>query len=120
GGRHGRMLFGWGPGAADATRRYAEELVALAPDVNLAPTSVVVAALQRANRTVPIVFTSVIDPVGAGFVATLAKPGGNMTGFAAFEYGISGKWLELLKEIAPGIKRGAALRGAAIASAIGH
>ena len=88
-----------------------EELVALAPGVILAPTSAVVAALQRATRAVPIVFTSVIDPVGAGFVANLARPGGNTTGFAAFEYGISGKWLALLKEIAPGIKRAAVLRG---------
>jgi putative tryptophan/tyrosine transport system substrate-binding protein len=79
-----------------------------------------VAALQRATRTVPIVFTSVIDPVGAGFVANLARPGGNMTGFAAFEYGLSGKWLALLKEIAPGITRAAVLRDPAIAAGIGQ
>ena len=119
-GRNARIDIRWGAGDAERYRRYAEELVALAPDVILAPTSAVVAALQRATRTVPIVFTSVIDPVGAGFVANLARPGGNMTGFAAFEYGISGKWLALLKEIAPGIKRAAVLRDAAIAAGIGQ
>jgi len=96
------------------------ELVALEPDVILAPTSGVVTTLQRTTRTIPIVFTSVIDPVGAGFVANLARPGGNMTGFAAFEYGLSGKWLALLKEIAPDIRRAAVLRDPAIASGIGQ
>jgi putative ABC transport system substrate-binding protein len=112
--------YSLGAGDAERYRRYAEELVALAPGVILAPTSAVVAALQRATRAVPIVFTSVIDPVGAGFVANLARPGGNTTGFAAFEYGISGKWLALLKEIAPGIKRAAVLRDATIAAGIGQ
>jgi putative ABC transport system substrate-binding protein len=115
-----RIDIRWGAGDAERYYRYAAELVALAPDVILAPTSAVVATLQRATRTVPIVFTSVIDPVGAGFVANLARPGGNMTGFAAFEYGLSGKWLALLKEIAPGIRRAAVLRDAAIAAGIGQ
>src|SRR5262245_14190254 len=120
-GRNARIDMRWGSGDAERYRRYAQELVALAPDVILAPTGAVVAALQRATRTVPIVFTSVIDPVGAGFVANLARPGGNMTGFAAFEYGISGKWwLALLKEIAPGIQRAAVRRDAAIAAGIGQ
>jgi len=119
-GRNARIDIRWGAGDTERYRQYAEELVALAPDVILAPTSTVVAALQRATRTIPIVFTSVIDPVGAGFVANLARPGGNTTGFAAFEYGISGKWLALLKEIAPGIKRAAVLRDAAIAAGIGQ
>jgi ABC-type uncharacterized transport system substrate-binding protein len=119
-GRNARIDIRWGGGDAERYSRYAEELVALAPGVILAPTSAVVAALQRATRAVPIVFTSVIDPVGAGFVANLARPGGNMTGFAAFEYGVSAKWLALLKEIAPGIKRAAVLRDPAIAAGIGQ
>jgi putative ABC transport system substrate-binding protein len=118
--QNARIDVRWGAGDADRYRRYAAELVALTPDVILAPTSAVVATLQQATRTVPIVFTSVIDPVGAGFVANLARPGGNMTGFAAFEYGLSGKWVALLKEIAPGIKRAAVLRDATIAAGIGQ
>ena len=102
-------------------RRHAAELVALAPDVILAATgTATVAPLLQATRTVPIVFAVVIDPVGAGFVASLARPGGNATGFTIFEYGMSGKWLELLKEIAPGVTRAAVLRDAAIASGIGQ
>lgn len=84
-----------------ASDRSAEELVALAPDVILASASVSVATLQKITRSVPIVFANVIDPVGAGFVASLARPGGNTTGFSAFEYSLSGKWLELLREISP-------------------
>jgi ABC-type uncharacterized transport system substrate-binding protein len=119
--RHNALIdVRWGAGDAERYSRYAAELVALTPDVILAPTSVVVATLQRATHTVPIVFTSVIDPVGAGFVSSLARPGGNMTGFAAFEYGLSGKWLALLKEIAPSIKRAAVLRDPAIAAGIGQ
>ena len=95
--------------------RYAAELVGLAPDVILAPGSASVAALQQASRSAPIVFANVVDPVGAGFVASLAQPGGNATGFTAFEYGISGKWLELLKEIAPHTTRAAVLRDPALA-----
>jgi putative ABC transport system substrate-binding protein len=98
----------------------AAELVALAPDVILASSSPAVAALQQATRPVPIVFVNIVDPVGAGFVDSLAQPGGNVTGFTAYEYGISAKWLELLKEIAPQLKRVAVLRDAAIASGIGQ
>jgi len=106
---------------ADNIRRHAAELVALAPDVILAATgTLTVAPLLQATRTVPIVFVLVVDPVGAGFVASLAKPGGNATGFTIFEYGMSGKWLELLKEIAPGVRRAAVLRDPAIASGIGQ
>ena len=83
-------------------RKYAAELVALAPDVILAVGTAALAPLLQATRTVPIVFVNVADPVGAGFVESLARPGGNATGFMQFEYGLSGKWLELLKEIAPG------------------
>lgn len=114
--RNARIDIRWGAGDAERYHRYAVELVALEPDVILAPTGGVVATLQRTTRTVPIVFTSVTDPVGAGFVANLARPGGNMTGFAAFEYGLSGKWLALLKEIAPDIRRAAVLRDPAIAA----
>src|SRR5713101_7926568 len=106
---------------ADDIRRHAAELVALAPDVILAATgTATVAPLLQATRTVPIVFVTVIDPVGAGFVASLARPGGNATGFTTFEYGMSGKWLELLKEIAPSMTRAAVLRDPAIASGIGQ
>ena len=96
----------------DALRRYAEELVGLAPDIILGTGSPTVVALQRATRTVPIVFVLVADPVGAGFVETLARPGGNATGFTPFEYGIGGKWLELIREILPSLKRVAVLREA--------
>jgi len=118
--RNVRIDVRWGAGDAERYHRYAVELVALEPDVILAPTGGVVTTLRRTTRTIPIVFTSVIDPVGAGFVANLARPGGNMTGFAAFEYGLSGKWLALLKEIAPDIRRAAVLRDPAIASGIGQ
>jgi putative ABC transport system substrate-binding protein len=110
----------WGAADADRYRRYAAELVALAPDVILAITSPVVAAVQQATRTVPIVFANVIDPVGAGFVANLAQPGGNATGFALYEYGISGKWLALLKEIAPNVTRAAVVRDPSTAAGIGQ
>ena len=90
----------WGADDPERYRRQAAELVALAPDVLIAPTSFTLAPLQRATRSIPIVFMGVIDPVGGGFVASLAKPGGNTTGFVAFEYTIGAKWLELLKEIA--------------------
>src|SRR4029079_13246797 len=93
---------------------------ALAPDVILASGGQVVAPLLSATRTVPIVFTQTPDPVGAGFVDSLARPGGNVTGFTIFEYGISGKWLELLKQMAPGVTRAAVLRDATIASGIGQ
>jgi ABC-type uncharacterized transport system substrate-binding protein len=109
----------WGAGDVDRYRRYAAELVALAPDVILAVTSVVVAALQRETRSVPIVFVGVIDPIGAGLVAGLARPGGNTTGFTIFEYGLSPKWLALLKEIAPHVTRAAVIRDPTSAPQIG-
>jgi ABC-type uncharacterized transport system substrate-binding protein len=106
---------------ADDIRKHAAELVALAPDVLVAGGgTATVAPLLQATRTVPIVFTVVIDPVGAGFVASLAHPGGNATGFTVYEYSMSGKWLELLKEIAPRVTRVAVLRDPAIASGIGQ
>ena len=101
-------------------RGYAAELVALAPDVILASSGSVVGPLRRLTRTIPIVFTETSDPVGAGFVESLASPGGNVTGFLTFEYGLSGKWLELLKEIAPPMTRVAVLRDAAIPSGTGQ
>ena len=120
-GRNVRIDTRWATTNADDIRRHAGELAALAPDVILAATGTfTVAPLLQATRTVPIVFVLVIDPVGAGFVASLARPGGNATGFTIFEYGMSGKWLELLKEIAPGVTRAAVLRDPAIASGIGQ
>jgi putative ABC transport system substrate-binding protein len=110
----------WGGGSADDIRRYASELVALGPDVILASGSAAVEPLQQATRAVPIVFVVVPDPVGAGFVDSLARPGGNATGFTIFEYGIGAKWLELLKEVSPGLKRVAVLRDAAIAAGTGQ
>jgi putative ABC transport system substrate-binding protein len=118
-GRNVRIEYRWGAGDADLTRRYAAELVALAPDLILASASSTVAALQQATRSVPIVFVQVTDPVGAGFVASLARPRGNATGFSNFEYGMGGKWLELLKEMAPGVTRVVVLRDPAIAAGIG-
>ena len=109
-GRNVRIEYRWGANDADLDRIYAPDLVALAPDVILAAGTVSVAALQRVTRTLPIVFVTVTDPVGAGFVDSLARPGGNTTGFTLFEYSLSGKWLELLKQIAPGITRVAVLR----------
>jgi len=101
-------------------RKHAAELVALAPDLILATGSPTVAALQQATRSVPIVFVNVADPVGAGFVDGLARPGGNITGFALYEYSMSGKFLELLKEIAPRVTRVAVLRDPAIAAGSGQ
>src|SRR5262249_36576880 len=106
-GRNVRIDTRWGAGDADRTRRYAAGLVALAPDVILATGSPPVVALQQATRSAAIVFADVGDPVGQGFVETLARPGGNTTGFMLFEYAMGGKWLELLKEIAPGLTRAA-------------
>jgi putative tryptophan/tyrosine transport system substrate-binding protein len=111
----------WATTNADDLRRHAVELAALAPDVLVAATgTATLAPLLQATRTVPIVFVVVIDPVGAGFVASLARPGGNATGFTIFEYGMSGKWLELLKEIAPRVTRAAVVRDPTIASGIGQ
>ncbi len=119
-GRNLRTDIRWGGGNVDDIRKYAAELVALAPDVILATASVSVGPLLEATRSVPIVFTNVPDPVGAGFVGSLAQPGGNATGFLQFEYGMSGKWLELLKEIAPGVTRVAVLRDPALSAGIGQ
>src|SRR5439155_3771388 len=119
-GRNVRIDLRWETGDADRIRRYAAELVALAPDVILASASAAMAAVQQTSRTVPIVFVNIIDPVGAGYVASLARPGGNATGFTPFEYGLSGKWLELLKQIAPGVTRAAVLRDPAVGSGVGQ
>ena len=110
----------WAAGDADRIRRYAAELVALTPDVILTTGAAGVAPLLQATRTVPVVFVLVPDPVGAGFVDSLARPGGNATGFVQFDYGISGKWLELLKEIAPGVTRMAVLRDPATTAGQGQ
>jgi putative ABC transport system substrate-binding protein len=119
-GRNVRIDTRWSAASADRYRTYAAELVGLAPDVILASASASVAALQQASRSAPIVFANVIDPVGAGFVDSLARPGGNATGFIQFEYSLSGKWLELLKEIAPGVTRAAVLRDPALTAGIGQ
>lgn len=119
-GRNIQVDIRWAAGIADRYRSFAAELVALKPDVLVAATSPSVRALQSATRTIPIVFASVLDPVASGFVATLARPGGNTTGFALFEYGLSGKWLALLKEIGPQIKRVAVLRAASDIGSMGQ
>ena len=109
-GRNVQIDLRWGAANNELYRKYAAELMALAPDVVFASATPSVQALQQATRTVPIVFAIVADPVGAGLVDSLARPGGNVTGFTPFEYGISGKWLELIKEVAPGVTRVAVLR----------
>ena len=119
-GRNVRIDTRWAEGDADAIRKHASELAALAPDVILASGSAAVGPLLQATRTVPIVFTIVPDPVGAGFVDSLSRPGGNATGFVQFEYSLSTKWLELLKEIAPRVTRAPVLRDAAISAGIGQ
>src|SRR6185369_15681108 len=115
-----RLDIRWSGSDAKDIRKYAAELVALAPDVILASGGSVVGPLQEATRTIPIVFTTVIDPVGAGYVESLARPGGNSTGFAVFEHGISVKWLELLRQVTPGVKRVAVLRDAAFVAGVGQ
>jgi putative ABC transport system substrate-binding protein len=115
-----RIDYRWAAEDVGSLRRYAAELVALAPDAILANATPTLAALQQATRTVPIVFVNVTDPVGAGFVASLARPGRNVTGFLLFEYGIGVKWLELLKEIAPAVTRVGVIRDASNASGIGQ
>jgi len=110
----------WGGGKAADVRTYAAELVALAPDIILAVGSISVQALLQATRTIPIVFTIVPDPVGAGFVASLSEPGGNATGFMMFEYSLAAKWPELLKEIAPSVTRAGVLRDERLAAGIGQ
>jgi putative ABC transport system substrate-binding protein len=119
-GRNVRIDYRWGGGDADRTRRYAAELVALAPDVILTSGSTALAPLLQTTRSVPIVFAQVPDPVGAGFVNSLARPGGNATGFITFEYGLSVKWLELLTQIAPGVTRAAVIRDPAQSAGIGQ
>jgi putative ABC transport system substrate-binding protein len=119
-GRNVRIDARWAAGDPDHFRKYAAELVALGPDVILATVTPAVTALQRVTRTVPIVFVLVIDPVGSGLVASLARPGGNATGFVTFEYALAAKWLELLKEIAPRVTRAAVLRDPTIAAGIGQ
>ena len=119
-GRNVRIDTCWAAGDADHFHKYAAELIALAPDVILASGGTGVGALLQATRTVPIVFTQTNDPVGAGYVDSLARPGGNATGFTNMEYGMSGKWLELLKEIAPRVERVAIIRDATIPQGIGQ
>ena len=113
-GQNVRIDYRWGPGNPATMRKHATELVALEPDVILALTTAAVGPLLEASRTVPIVFATVADPVAAGYVETLARPGGNATGFTPYEYSISGKWLELLKEVAPRVTRAAVLRDTSI------
>jgi putative tryptophan/tyrosine transport system substrate-binding protein len=118
-GRNIRIETRWTAGDTDRMRRHAAELVSLAPDVILASGGTVVGALLEASRTTPIVFTLTVDPVGAGHVASLARPGGNATGFTGYEYGLAAKWLELLKEIAPSVTRAAILRDMATPQGVG-
>jgi putative tryptophan/tyrosine transport system substrate-binding protein len=114
-----RIDYRWGASDLDRFRRYAAELTALAPDVVLATAGSIVSALQQASRTVPIVFVTTIDPVGSGYVASLARPGGNATGFTAYEFSMSGKLLELLKEMAPHVTRAAIIRDPLVPSGLG-
>ena len=117
-GRNLRIDYRWGASSPDNTRKYAAELAALAPDVMLASGTIALAAALR--HTIPVVFVNLIDPVSGGFVESLARPGGNATGFLLFEYGISGKWLELLKETAPRVTRVAVLRDPTQSSGTGQ
>ena len=119
-GRNIRLDIRWAAADAERIRKYVAELVAFAPDVILATGSSTVGPLLQATRSIPIVFTLVPDPIGAGFVDNLGRPGGNATGFMLFEYGIGGKFLELLKQIAPGVSRAAVLRDPGITAGIGQ
>ena len=118
-GRNVRIEYRWGAGDLDRFRRYAAELVALSPDVVLAAAGSIVGAFQQASRTVPVVFVTTIDPVGGGWVESLSRPGTNATGFASYEFSMSGKWLELLKEIAPSVKRVAVIRDPSVPAGSG-
>ena len=118
--RNVRIDVRWGAGDKDRIRDLAAEIVSLAPDAILAAGSVPLEQLLRVTRTLPIVFVHVVDPVGAGFVRTLARPGGNVTGLMQFEYSVSGKWLELLKQVAPHVTQAAILRDPSISSGIGQ
>jgi putative ABC transport system substrate-binding protein len=109
-GRNVRIDYRWGAADPDLLRKYAAELVAFSPDVILAGAGATVGALQQASRTVPIVFVSTIDPVGGGWVESLARPGSNATGFELYQFSIAGKWLALLKEVAPAVRRVVAIR----------
>jgi putative tryptophan/tyrosine transport system substrate-binding protein len=119
-GHNVRIDYRWSAGDSDNIHKFASELIALGPDVVMAFTSAAVTALRQATSTVPIVFAVVADPVGAGYVESLARPGGNVTGFAAQEYAVGGKWMELLKEIVPHLTRVAVLRDSAIAAGPGQ
>jgi putative ABC transport system substrate-binding protein len=119
-GRNVRIDIRWSASDPERIRKYAAELVALAPDVILTASSAATGGLLEATRAVPIVFVQVAEPVGAGFVETLARPGGNATGFMLYEYGIGAKWLELLREIAPGVKRAAFIQNPAVAAGPGQ
>ncbi len=119
-GRNVRIDTRWAGGHASEIRNYAAEMLALPPDVIVATGTAALPSILQATRTVPIVFVNVADPVGAGFIDSMARPGGNAMGFVQFEYTLSGKWLELLKQIAPGVTRAAVLRDPAIASGIGQ
>jgi putative tryptophan/tyrosine transport system substrate-binding protein len=119
-GRNLQIDYRFAGGEADRIRQYAAELVALAPDVIMTVGSSTVAPMQQATRTIPIVFTNLADPVGAGIVQSLARPGGNATGFTNFEYSMSGKWVELLKQVAPGVTRAAVLRDITAAAGMGQ
>src|SRR6516164_4652179 len=119
-GANARIDYRWSGGDEARVRGYAAELAALAPDAILTTGAVTLGPLQQVSRTVPIVFVNVTDPVGGGFVASLGRPGGNATGFTSIEYGMSGKWLELLKEIAPRVTRAAIIRDPTFASGIGQ
>jgi putative ABC transport system substrate-binding protein len=119
-GRNVRIDYRWGGGDADRIRSTAVELVALEPDVIFAVASSIIIALQQVTHTVPIVFANITDPVGAGYVDSLARPGGNITGFLLFEYGLAGKWLELLKQIAPTVTRAAVIRDSKTSAGIGQ
>ena len=118
--RNVRIDARWAAGNADNLRKFAAELAALAPDVIFAPGGPALASMLQATRAIPIVFTAVSDPVGSGFVESLSRPGGNATGFMLHEYSLSGKWLELLKEIAPRVTRAAVLRDVGIVAGIGQ
>jgi putative ABC transport system substrate-binding protein len=119
-GRNLRIDIRWAAGNTDDTRKYAAELIALTPDIILAAGSLALGPLLQATRTIPIVFTHVPDPVGAGFVDSMAHPGGNATGFTSFDYGLSVKWLELLKEIAPRVTRVGVIRDPNLTAGIGQ
>jgi ABC-type uncharacterized transport system substrate-binding protein len=110
----------WAGTASDDIRRHAAELVALAPDIILANGTSTLGPLLQQSKTIPIVFVQVTDPVGSGYVSSLARPGGNATGFAAREYGVSGKWLEVLKQIAPAVRRAGVIRNPAVPSGSGQ